>query len=124
MMEYRTIDGSQCEALFFPSLSQDMGYIVEIESQHMQGLPLKLCIENEVTKTCVLEDELHRKKTTAKEYFIIPPYYQGFGYNVILNNFSIGKTETINRLKSVRVIPFPYNFFQSIQTGTDRKSVV
>ncbi|HLC94738.1 MAG TPA: hypothetical protein VJH96_04185 [Patescibacteria group bacterium] len=118
MMEYRTIDGSQCEALFFPSLSQDMGYIVEIESQHMQGLPLKLCIENEVTKTCVLEDELHRKKTTAKEYFIIPPYYQGFGYNVILNNFSIGKTETINRLKSVRVIPFPYNFFQSIQTGT------
>lgn len=108
MMEYRTIHGSQCEALFFPSLSQNMGYIVEIESQHIQGLPLKLCIENDVTKTCVLEDELHRKKTTAKEYFIIPPYYQGFGYNVILNNFSIGKTETVNRLKSVR----------------DRKSVV
>ncbi len=124
ILEYKAIDGSICDSVAFPNLSQNMGYILAIESQNIAGLPLKICFENDETKVCSLEDRLSKNKDQNIDYFIIPPYSSSFGYSLLLSNLSIGNVPTINRIKNIRVIPFPYNFFQSIRWESDNQSAV
>lgn len=122
VLEYRAIDGSICDFFVFPDLSQNTGYLLGIESENISGLPLKICLEDNQSKICVLDDKLSKNKTMKTDYFIIPPYFNGQGYNLLLNNYSIGEVPTINRIRKIKIIPFPYNFFQSIRWRSEKSS--
>ncbi len=117
VVEYNSINGALCESLAFPDLIQDTGYIFSVQSRNISGLPLRLCMENDVTKKCDLEDELSKLPNYHEDNFLIPPYYQGSGYNLIFNNLSIGDTPTINHIQSISIIPIPYQLLQAIHSG-------
>lgn len=117
VVEYNSEDGALCESLAFPDLIQDTGYILTVQSRNISGLPLRLCLENDVTKKCDLEDELSKLPTYHEDNFLIPPYYQGSGYNLIFNNLSIGKTPTVNHIQTVSIIPIPFELLQAIYSG-------
>ncbi len=115
VVEYKTIDGSICDQISLPDLSQNMSYILAIESKNNSGLPIKICVQSLYTKTCILADELSKNKSFNVDYFLIPSYKSDLsGYRVILTNQSIGDLPTINQIKSIRMMPFPYSFFRSI----------
>lgn len=118
-VEYDTVDGTLCDALSFTTVSQDTGYLLQIDSQFISGLPMKICLEDDTTKLCVLEDELSKNRIIGSDYFIVPPYYNKGGYHLIIRNVSIGNTRSINRLQGVKLIPFPYTFFQSVKWTPD-----
>ncbi len=113
-VEYKAKNGAICENFDFSNLSQQTGYILALESQNISGLPLRLCFEENNSRMCILDDELTKNKGFDTDYFIIPPYGQKGGYHLILRNTSIGENISVNRLKSLRIIPFPYLSFESI----------
>lgn len=115
ILVYQAENSAICDAVYFPELSRQTGYILAIESKNLSGLPLRLCFENDKTKTCAIEDILSKNKDFDIDYFIIPPYFDGYGYNLILTNLSIGNVYTENQIKKIQIIPFPYVFFQSIK---------
>ncbi|MEX1052400.1 MAG: hypothetical protein WEC80_00965 [Patescibacteria group bacterium] len=115
MLEYRAIEGTICESFSFSDIDERSSYILGIESQNLSGLPLKVCLEEDSTKKCVLEEELSAFKNIDTDYFIIPKYNHSGGYHLILRNISIGDTESVNRLKSIKIIPFPYSYIQGIK---------
>lgn len=124
VIEYQTKDGSLCDFIKFPDLSQDIGYLLAIESKNIYGLPIKICFEDDITKRCVLEDRLSINKKFDTDFFLIPSYKKAFGYNLILENYSIGDVQTTNQIKKISLIPFPYRFFQTIKWETEDKQIV
>jgi len=121
--EYQAVDGTLCDTFSFPQLSQDVGYMLAIESRNTKGLPIRICFENDETKMCVLEDELSKFNQMNADYFIIPPYFHQGGYHLILRNMSIGDLPSINTIKSIRIIPFSYLSSQSSAGETDPATV-
>jgi len=116
IIEYSSKNGSICEIISLPNLSQNIGYLLAVESQNLNGLPLKICFEDDINKICIFEDVLSvNKKNLQTDYFVIPPYKNAFGYNLLVDNISFGNSTTINQLKSIKIIPFPYSFLQSIK---------
>jgi hypothetical protein len=124
ILEYKAKDGAICDSIPLLNLSKNMGYLLSIESQNVSGLPLKICLKNAKSEICDLEERLSKNKKMAIDYFLIPPYHNGYGYYLLLNNYSIGEVLTINRIKSIRLIPFPYNFFQSIKWQNKNNEII
>lgn len=122
-IQYKARGGNICDSLSFSELSHDSGYILAIESQHISGLPLQLCFEHYQSRKCIFEDELSKNTSFDTDYFIIPPYPDGYsGYRLQLSNFSIGSVESVNNIKSIRIIPFPYSLFNSIYWQKNNQS--
>ncbi|MFH0773821.1 MAG: hypothetical protein V1922_05940 [bacterium] len=122
-LNYQARNGTICDTMSFPNLSHNQGYIVAIESQHVSGLPLKVCFEDYVLRKCFINDELSQFKGYDTDYFIIPPYNDSTnGYRLSVNNFGIGSLLTENNIKNIRIIPFPYNYFQSIYWSNESKN--
>lgn len=115
VLEYHSVEGTLCEAFTFSELNENSSYILGIESQNMSGLPLKICLEEDTTKKCVLEEELSSFKNMDYDYFVIPQYNNTGGYHLILRNISIGNVESINRLKSIKIVAFPFSYLQNIK---------
>ncbi|MFH1827370.1 MAG: hypothetical protein ABH812_03010 [bacterium] len=123
ILEYHSIEGAICETFSFSDLSENVDYILGIESQNISGLPFKFCLEEDTTKKCVLEEELSEFKTNGIDYFIIPKYNHIGGYHLILRNISIGDVESINRIKSIKIVPFPYSYIQGIKISNSKNKV-
>jgi hypothetical protein len=64
---------------------------------------------------CDLEEELTPNKNFKNDYFIIPPHYNGSGYSLVLTNTSIGSLKTINRIRTIKLLPFIYEYLQITQ---------
>ncbi len=115
VLEYHSIEGTICETFSFSELSENSSYILAIESQNLSGLPLKVCLEEDTAKKCVLEEELSAFKNIDTDYFIIPQYNNSGGYHLILRNISIGDVESINKLKTIKIVPFPFTYIQNVK---------
>jgi len=114
-LEYESRDGVLCDALTLPNSSQNAGHILGFESENISGLPMKFCLQQENIKKCILEGELSNNKKMGMDYFIVPPYYQSSGNTLIMKNISLSHDPSVNRLKKIQLIPFPYNYLQSIK---------
>lgn len=115
ILEYHSIEGTICETFSFSELNENSAYILGLESENISGLPLKICLEEDTTKKCVLEEELSSFKKMDTDYFIIPQYNNTGGYRLILRNISIGNVESINRLKTIKIVAFPFSYLQNIK---------
>ena len=116
ILEYSSQEGSVCDYFELPNLFHQQGYLLLIESKNLSGLPLRICLSNYVTHRCDLYTELGSWKNFEKEIFVIPPEGpEGSGYDLHFNNYSIGKLPTVNQLKSIEIIPFPYNWLKEIK---------
>jgi hypothetical protein len=120
IIRYEALNGTICDTLKFEELSQDTGYILAIESRHVSGLPMRVCLQDVQTKQCILEDELSKFSNFDTDYFIIPPYGHQGGYYISISNMSIGTEETVNETRRMRIIPFPYYWLQSVAYKTNQ----
>lgn len=114
IIRYRTVDGTLCDTITFDNVPQTTGYILAIESRHISGLPLRICVDDNTTSQCILDDELSKFETFQKDYFVIPPYQNEDGYTIAIRNISIGSVESVNETRDIRLIPIPYTLMQSL----------
>ncbi len=131
-VEYSSVGGSSCDFFEFPDLSHQSGYILTLITKTTTGLPLRICVANTVTKRCDLYTSLPKNSDFRKVSIMIPPTSDGgYGYNIHFDNYSIGHIETVNQVKDLRIVPFPYAWvnqmeFESIDTqeGTSSVSII
>ncbi|MCS7093230.1 MAG: hypothetical protein NZL96_02270 [Patescibacteria group bacterium] len=115
ILEYQAVDGAICDRIDLSEISQNIGYLLAIESRNVSGLPLKICLEDKVSGICNIEERLSKNKDFSFDFFLLPPFYQSGGYDLIINNYSPSNLPTQNQIRTIRFIPFPYNFLQSIR---------
>lgn len=122
-IEYSSEDGSSCDFFTFPDLSHNAGYLVEIENQNEKGLPLRICLANVNTKRCDIYSALPANKIKTKNIILLPPSNDGgYGYNLHLDNYSVGNVESANRIYSIKLYSFPYNWLSQMQFASDGKN--
>lgn len=117
LVEYKSVQGILCDVYSLDDLSQQSGYILALESKNIQGLPLRVCLQDDLTKKCFIEDELSNNKDFKSDYFLLPPYNKQGGYHLVLTNISIGDLPSDNQLRGISIIPFPYSYFQAFQSS-------
>lgn len=98
-------------------LTHKDGYLVIVENRHVIGQPLLFALINQTAKHTEQETYLEtktgankqRKEDWQVDYFILPPLApDGLGYTIYVSNDSIGRQESINDLKRIRVYKIPY----------------
>jgi hypothetical protein len=115
---FRSVGSSNCVNINLPELSQNLGYLVQVDSRHIEGKSLLFYIINQMSQSRVIETEL--PKSEGSWSYIVPPMEEyGLGYSINFDNISIGKQETINELSRVKVYPIPYRFLKQIKLVKD-----
>jgi len=121
---YKSRDGFLCDFFLYPNLPHAFGYILEIRSKNVSGLPLRLCFKNNVSGRCDLYISLPENEDFATNYYLVPSgYYGDYGYSLDFVNLSYGNLPTENLLQSVRLLPFPYDYISNISYvyGSDKE---
>lgn len=122
-IEYTSEAGSSCDYFSFLDLPHNVGYALIVETQHLSGLPLRMCVANNHTRKCDLYLALPANKHFEKQILLIPPANDGnSGYNIHFDNYSIGKTISVNRLRGLQILPFPYLWLSKIHQQTGFKN--
>ncbi len=98
----------------FPDLTHAKGYIIQLTSRNIKGIPLRICLFNDYTKTCNLTGELTKYKDFGSDTFIVPPTDDAIGYSLRIDNASFGGESSINDIKEIIIIPVSYNFLAQI----------
>lgn len=112
-IEYSSQNGSSCDYFSFPNLPHNLGYVISVNSENIEGLPLRMCLANTFTKRCDLSVALPK---TSEALFLLPPSNDGgVGYNVHFDNYSVGRITSTNRIKGIKIIPFPYYWINNMQ---------
>ncbi|MCJ7793261.1 MAG: hypothetical protein MUP45_04820 [Candidatus Marinimicrobia bacterium] len=112
-IKYLAKKGSLCDHFNYPQLAHNQGYALMIESRNLDGLPLRICLTNYQTRRCDLYVELPKTKSFQKEIYLIPPMEKGgVGYDININNYSIGQQISENHLKSIQIFPLEYDWLQ------------
>lgn len=116
MVRFSTLNAIDCMGAYISQISHRRGYIIELTSRHVQGLPLAFWIDNLTLRRKDLEVYLGRNTAVHKEYYVQPPMdYFGMDYTLHFNNVSIGKEKSINDLGQIRINPIPYRFLTSLR---------
>lgn len=107
---------SSCFDLFLASLSQKEGYILSIQSKHINGSPLTLQVINGTSQRTDITKLLSQSTEETSTTIIIPPMQtDGIGYSIRLANDAITDNPTINEIGDVKLIAFPwYDFLTSL----------
>jgi hypothetical protein len=120
-LRFESQASSNCLGIDLPHLSQKIGYLVKVESRHLQGKPLLFYVINKTSQKKVIETYLPKAKVDGEKiftenYFIVPPMEEyGQGYSLHLDNISVGKVKTVNELARLQVYPIPYRFLKTIK---------
>ncbi len=127
-IRYTSSAGSFCDHFSYPDFARNQGYIISIVSRNNKGLPIRLCVNNYLSKRCDLFTELGESKNFKEENFLLLPIDTGIGFNINISNFAIKGSPSINDIKSINIIPFDYSKLSQIETykasGSNGKSVI
>ncbi|HEX8931978.1 MAG TPA: hypothetical protein VF810_02375 [Patescibacteria group bacterium] len=116
-VELTALDNSSCDYLSIAT-SEDLGYLLIVESRNIEGLPVRFCISSHITKRCDTYTQLAPNNQWTKEIFIIPPYPTGpsdsAGFDINFNTTSIGSVKSVNDIRSIQLITFPYHRLENL----------
>ncbi len=118
--EYNTQKAETRDSFSFPELSHQKSYALIMEAENISGLPLRVCLTNYNTKRCDLYFNLNNGKNVV---FIPKINKEGQGYDINISNYGIGPLKTINKLKSIKIIPFEYEFIIKKEIDKDKKII-
>ncbi len=94
------------------ALSQNIGYLVRVQSINNQGSPLFFYIVDETKKQSYLEDRLDNQIS----YFILPPRYKyGLGYTFAFQNKFFKNLTASNNLEQLSLYLFPYQALKEMK---------
>lgn len=114
-IRYTSTGTSFCQHFDYTSLPRNQAYLISITSRNIQGLPLRMCLLNYISKRCDLFTHLAKSKTFQTETFFIPPIDNGTGFSINFNNFSVKNNPSINDLKEIAVYLFDYEKLSQIE---------
>ncbi len=120
-------NASECQTwdLNFADFNQD--YFLSMSVLHKKGRPLEVCLFNNLTQRCVINDLLPTEKAMWKDYsWVIPGRSMSIdskssNYHLKLINRSIGLIETINQLASINLIRFPLSWLEQLRFESSSK---
>lgn len=113
----------RCLDIILPNLSQETGYIVEIESKHVTGENLQFALVSLQPKKTEFQLSLPSDNKFKYSYIVIPAMQRdGIGYSLHFENDSTIIGESTNYLRSVRLTPIPYNYLTKLRIGDASKS--
>lgn len=115
-IEYFSSDGSFCEHFSYPTLTRNIAYLISINARNVQGLPLRICVSNYISKRCDLFTHLSGSKEFAQNLFLIPSIERSIGLDININNFSVKNSPSVNDLKAIEIYPFDYDKLSQIET--------
>lgn len=117
-VEYSSEAGSSCDYFAFPDLPHNEGYVISVTNENVSGLPLRMCVANTFSKRCDLSAALPANTSFATQAFLLPPINDGgVGYNIHFDNYSVGRIITTNRIKQLKIMPFPYYWISKMGFG-------
>ena len=121
-IEYSSLGGSFCEHFSYTSFPRNQGYLISINARNVQGLPLRLCVYNYISKRCDLFTHLSGSKEFKQNLFLLPPIDQSVGFDININNFSVKNNPSVNDIKAIEVYPFDYAKLSQIETYSSKAS--
>lgn len=113
---FKNINNSDNFTANLSKLPHSFGYIIGIKSQYTSGIPLRICLRNNYSFLCSIEDELNKNKTSSWDYFLIPSTGNDFGYQLSITNLSYGGLSSESTIDQISVIPVPFNFLSQIKS--------
>jgi len=115
-IRYVSQEGMACDHFSYQNLFQNEAYLIAITSRNIKGLPLTICVANQVSKHCDIYTSLSSSRNFTTDIFLLPSYIKNeSGFDVNIRNLGIKKTPAINDLKSIEIIPFPYRWLTQIK---------
>ncbi len=114
-IEYKSLGGSFCENFSYLNFPRNQGYLISINSRNLQGLPLRICVYNYLSRRCDLLAYLSDSKEFRQDLFLIPPLDQSMGFDINIDNFSIKNSPSLNDLESIKIYPFDYSRLSQLE---------
>lgn len=111
VFEYSAVGATSCDNVKTEFINPNNSYLITFDSQNIKGKGLDICVTGVELEKCLIQDRL---KGDGKESFILPRYPSAKKVNIYLENQSIGKTPTVNRLNNIMVKEIPYNWLKQI----------
>lgn len=108
-----------CDSFKLTSVTSMQGYILEISSRNVTGLPLRVCLSNDFSTRCDLYVSLPKTSEFSTSYYLIPPMGEG-GYTLNVSNLAFG-TDNVssNEISYVGFTPISYEFIKNLKVDTD-----
>lgn len=123
-IRFKSLGGENCYTIVLGDLEHRYGYLVAIESRNIEGKSLQFAVVNHDSRKADIAVDLSKDDSFVKDYIVIPPMkLDGVGYSLNFNNVSIGKGETVNELKSVKLYPIPFTFLANIKVTNSQNTV-
>lgn len=117
-LRYASLGGSGCDSFGLAGLNRKSAYLLNVTSKNESGLPMRLCVTNTSSRRCDVYTTLTSANEFTSETFLIPAMGEGYSLDVNLDNYSIGQVPTINSIKDLSIVPFPYGFATSYEEGS------
>ncbi len=103
-------------AYFLPELPHNQAFLLDVQSLHQSGLPLKLVVDNPLESRSEYEAQFSSKN---KQFFIIPTtqkYFDGYGLHFILSSTGFEKSKAT--LERAGIFPLPLRLLEQISIST------
>ena len=113
---FKKNNDSENYTLELSKISHASGYIIGIKNQYISGIPLRVCLRNNYSFLCSIEDELNKNKTSSWDYFLIPSTGSNYGYQLSITNYSYGNETSESSIQQIVVIPIPFNLLSQIKS--------
>ena len=107
---YHAKNATACDSLDLRHLPHSINYLIKIDHQNIEGLPLTICLENHSTHRCDVFERLPKGPSTFIQPISNPA--EPPGYTLHLYNQSLGNRPTTNKINSISISPYPLNFLK------------
>lgn len=125
VIEYNSESLASCDYFAFPNLPHNLGFVVRLDSENVAGLPLRMCVANPLSRRCELFAALPESKSFVSQFFLLPPINDGgVGYNIHFTSYTTGKITSVNRIKELKILPFPYAWFSQIGIDANNTTLI
>ncbi len=115
-VELSSLGGETCAYMVFPHQNLDLGQLIIIKAKNITGIPLRMCITENISRKCDIYTALEKDEPSDTYYYVVPPFPSGLnGYVVHFNNVSIGNTPSVNTIESIQAITIPYYRIQNVK---------
>lgn len=119
--DFKQTNTSKNYTLELDKIPHSSGYIFAIKNKFVSGIPLRVCLRNDYSFVCSIEDELNKNKDYSWDYFLIPPTGNDFGYQLSITNYSFGDVTSESSINQIAIIPIPFNLLS--QTKSENKNI-
>jgi hypothetical protein len=114
--DFKQTNDSKNYTLELNKIPHAYGYIIGFKNKFFSGIPLRVCLRNNYSFICSVEDELNKNKDYSWDYFLIPPTDNDFGYQLSITNYSFGGLTSESSINQIAVIPIPFNLLSQIKS--------